>query len=305
MFACIKPTLTKPTISSISSISRRTLVTADALSLDIPPVELAYEKFDPPKSKPTGEPIVFLHGIFGSKQNNKTVSKVLARDLSRTVYCLDLRNHGDSPHNSRHDYPALAADVEHFLNQNKLSRSILIGHSMGAKTAMAVALRQPNLVHSLLPVDNAPVDAKLGSDFNKYVKGMKVIDQMGVKQTKEAYKVMENYEKSLPIQQFLLANLKKNDNGIYKFRVPLDTLGKSLDYMADFPYHPDTSRYERPTLFIRGTDSTYVADECFPAMGQFFPRFQCKDVEAGHWLISENPQPFLEYTKEFITQYEE
>ncbi|CAN6628239.1 probable alcohol acetyltransferase [Trichomonascus vanleenenianus] len=297
--------LTRLRVQSIALQGRRAYSEARgyAMSNSIPTVKLAYSKHDPPNGVvPKEEPIVFLHGLFGSKVNNRTVSKVLARDLARSVYCLDLRNHGESPHHHRHDYPSLAADVEQFLDDHEIPSSVVIGHSMGAKTAMALALRRPELVSTLIPVDNAPVDARLASSFGLYVRAMKEIEQAGVTSTKQAYQIMDKYEKSVPIQQFLLSNLRKDEDGIYRFRVPIDILGKSLDQMADFPYLPDESRYVRPTLFIRGTNSHYVTDDAYPAIGQFFPLFTLKDVESGHWVISENPQEFLRVTKEFLVR---
>jgi pimeloyl-ACP methyl ester carboxylesterase len=232
-------------------IGRRGFV-VDALSRHIDTVELAYDRYDPP-GDPKGDPIVFLHGLFGSKVNNRSVSKVFARDLKRRVFCLDLRNHGDSPHTQRLDYPSLAADVERFIEQHQLGQVTMIGHSMGAKTAMAVALRNPHLVSSLIPVDNAPVDTRLSSAFPLYVKAMKEIHDSHVHTQKEAYHIMEKYEKSLPVQQFLLSNMKKNKHSrVYDFRIPLDILGRSLDKLGDFPYNPSKVRFSNPTLFIRG-----------------------------------------------------
>lgn len=101
-------------------------------------------------------------------------------------------------------------------------------------------------------------------------------------------------KKSLPIRQFLLGNLfTPEGQKAKKFRVPLDVLGKALANMGDFPYKdPGRARFEKPALFIRGTTSKYVPDEVLPAVGEFFPRFEVVDVEAGHWLISENPEAF-------------
>lgn len=100
--------------------------------------------------------------------------------------------------------------------------------------------------------------------------------------------------KSLPIRQFLLGNLfTPEGQKAKKFRVPLDVLGKALANMGDFPYKdPGKARFEKPALFVRGTKSKYVPDEVLPAVGEFFPRFEVVDVEAGHWLISENPEAF-------------
>lgn len=100
--------------------------------------------------------------------------------------------------------------------------------------------------------------------------------------------------KSLPIRQFLLGNLYTPEGQkTKKFRVPIDILGKALSHMGDFPYKdPSKVRFERPALFVRGTKSKYVPDEVLPVVGQFFPLFEVVDVDAGHWVISEDPEAF-------------
>ncbi|ROT40902.1 abhydrolase domain-containing protein [Sodiomyces alkalinus F11] len=267
---------------------------------------LAYELHEPSGSKttqPAGPPILFLHGLFGSKKNNRSISKALARDLSRPVYALDLRNHGESPHHKQHDYLSMAEDVARFLSQHNVKEPTVIGHSMGAKTAMTLALKSPDLVRDIISVDNAPVDAILSTDFAKYVRGMKQIDNAGVTRQADADAILKDYEPSLPIRQFLLGNLHRPDRNSpqQKFRVPLDILGRSLTNMGDFPCKdPNAVRFEKPALFIRGTESKYVADDVLPLIGQFFPKFRLVDVKAGHWLISENPEAFREAVLEFL-----
>jgi len=119
--------------------------------------------------------------------------RVFARDLNRPVYAIDLRNHGDSPHDPLHEYTTLAEDVEGFLKQHKIRDPTLIGHSMGAKTAMTIALRSPELVDKLISVDNAPVDAALKSDFGGYVKGMRIIEEKKVSKQAEADEILQEY----------------------------------------------------------------------------------------------------------------
>lgn len=242
--------------------------------------------------------------------------RILARDLNRTVYALDLRNHGESPHTSDHTYSAMAEDVEHFIHQHGIETPSLIGHSMGAKVAMAVALRNPSLLESIVSVDNAPVDAALKSDFPAYVRAMRNVDASRVKRQSDADKILQVAIPELPIRQFLLANLVRvtgpeSHCGSYlKFRIPLDTLARSLGELGDFPFKvPDDGsaglgsgvgtspadtpvRFSKPALFVRGTRSRYVADEMVPITGRFFPLFKLADVEAGHWVISENPEEF-------------
>ncbi|KAJ5179008.1 Alpha/beta hydrolase fold-1 [Penicillium capsulatum] len=262
--------------------------------------ELSYEVFGPENGQAAGDPIVFLHGLFGSKQNNRSISKALVRDLKCRIFTLDLRNHGNSFHAPEHTYSAMADDVREFLQQQKIGKSVLIGHSMGAKVAMTLALNSPEKVSRLIPVDNAPVNAALKSDFPKYVRGMQHVENEGVSKQSDANKILEEYEESLPIRQFLLTNLVRAESKL-KFRVPLSVLGQSLDTMGDFPFsESDGVQYNGPTLFVRGTKSRYVSDDTFPVIKRFFPNAQISDVEAGHWLISENPEAFRKAVVNFM-----
>ncbi|KAG6071093.1 hypothetical protein E4U30_008066 [Claviceps sp. LM220 group G6] len=284
-----------------TSVQARTFV-SDTIPEAVRP--LAYDLHKPAKSRSCAKqpPIIFLHGLFGSKKNNRGISKLLARDLGVDVYALDLRNHGESPHDPRHDYHAMAEDVSAFIQDQNLNNATLIGHSMGAKTAMALALRSPELISSIIAVDNAPLDMALNNDFTKYIKAMKEIQDANVTRSNEADKILQNYEKSLPIRQFLLGNLYAPAEGdARKFRIPLDILGKSLHKLGDFPFkRPQDYRFEKPSLFVRGTKSNYITDDAIPAIGDFFPCFRLVDVDAGHWLISENPEAFRQAVTNFL-----
>ncbi|ODV98263.1 hypothetical protein PACTADRAFT_48057 [Pachysolen tannophilus NRRL Y-2460] len=307
------------TPTSLASHSKRNL--GDSLSLDIDTVPLEFDKHSPPEDKfhpkPKNQPIVFLHGLFGNKLNNRAVSKQLARLLNRDVYCLDLRNHGDSPHINRHDYPALAADVEQFCITKKLEKPILIGHSMGAKTAMACVLRRPKAFSALISVDNAPIDNTGGSTgfskFGFYVRElMKITKQTNpvVKNLKDVDQILSTVEDKLPVRQFLASNLKrvsspKEGEPIFYSKVPLDIIGRNLDNISDFPFDSEVVRWSGPALFIRGEYSPYVADDVLDKVGRFFPRFETRDVKAAHWLISENPKAFVEVVVDWIQRIDE
>ncbi|TGZ83384.1 alpha/beta-hydrolase [Ascodesmis nigricans] len=245
-----------------------------------------------------------MHGLFGSKQNHRSISKALAKDLNTPVYALDLRNHGDSPHVKRHDYLSMASDVTHFINSHNLESPILVGHSMGAKTAMAVALQHPSLVSRIIVVDNAPVEAGLASSFPRYIQAMRKIEDSKLTKQAEADEILENYggEKSLAVRQFLLTNLTRtHGSNVLRWRVPVQVLQNALDNMGGFPFHPDKERFEKPALFVRGTMSHYVPDETIPIIGRFFPLFRMKDIESGHWVISEKPHDFKDAVIEFMT----
>ena len=165
---------------------------------------------------------------------------------------------------------------------------------MGAKTVMTLALRQKVPISALVPVDNAPIDAALHTDFAQYVIGMRKIEESGCTRQSEADAILEEYCKEVGIRQFLLANLEKDkETGMLKFKIPVKILTNALDHMADFPFtDPEETRWEGPTLMIRGTQSIYVADETLPIVGRFFPMFEVCDIESGHWVISEKPAEF-------------
>jgi len=218
--------------------------------------------------------------------------------------------------------------VEGFIAEHTLTNPTLIGHSMGAKTAMAVALRKRSAIDRLISIDNAPVDAALKSDFGNYITAMRRIEEAGVTKQSEADVILQEYEevslppslnpfsnppppshetrrkaknlkkiKSLPIRQFLLTNLHRPPStppgSPLKFRIPIRTLYAALPAMADFPFRdPDAACFKKPTLFVRGTKSHYVPDETLPIIGRFFPRFEVVDLEAGHWVVSERPEEF-------------
>ncbi|OLN95446.1 Abhydrolase domain-containing protein C22H12.03 [Colletotrichum chlorophyti] len=201
----------------------------------------------------------------------------------------------------------MADDVAGFMDQHNIEQPTVIGHSMGAKAAMTLALKSPELLRDIVAVDNAPVDAILESAFGKYVQAMKKIEAANITRQAEADQILKDYESSLPIRQFLLGNLYRPETGRpqQKFRVPLDIIGRSLNHMGDFPFkNPDKVRFEKPALFVRGTKSKYVPDDVLPIVGQFFPKFRLADIEAGHWVISEDPEAFRQAVVEFLKDKE-
>jgi hypothetical protein len=172
---------------------------------------------------------------------------------------------------------------------------------MGAKAVMTMALRNPDCCANIIPVDNAPVDAALSSDFPKYAEGMQHVERSQPKSQREADKLIEPYAKDLPVRQFLLTNLMRGEPGApLKFRIPVSILTKALDNMADFPFtNPDETSFSKRALFIRGTKSHYVSDETLPIIGRFFPRFELVDIDCGHWVISEKPEEFIKGTQAY------
>lgn len=277
-------------------------------------VQLEFDKHESSRKPEVAKsPLIFLHGLFGSKTNTRTVAKSLAQRLLRDVYCLDLRNFGHSPHSTRLDYPSLAADVERFIDEaDLLKKPILIGHSMGAKAVMAVALRRPDIPEMVVSVDNAPVfiPNTSGNKFSKYVKHLRqALEVKKYTNIKDVDAELAKVEPAKEIRQFLLTNVDRGQkDDVCKSRIPLDVIDKAIvsGNIALWPYDPNLARWSKgPALFVRGTDSTYVPDDVFQDIGQYFPHFEVRDVKAGHWLISENPKAFMDVLCEFIERNED
>ncbi|KAF9987691.1 hypothetical protein BGZ65_002321 [Modicella reniformis] len=269
-----------------------------------PPVALSFTQVPKPSSQQSlSQPIVILHGLFGSKQNWKALSKAMASRLNTQVFALDLRNHGESGQSKVHDYTNMANDVVQFLKQQNLDKPFVIGHSMGGKVAMTMALNHTVPLDRLVVVDMAPVKIQLSSEFAKYVAVMKEIQKVHIKKQSEADSIMKKVVDDLGVRQFLLTNLKKDvtDNG-YSFRVPLDTLGDSLETLGRFDFVPGKDRYDGKTLFIKGNKSNYVQGKEEELIKEFFPQARIKGLEAGHWVHAEKPDQFLRLVTEFAVE---
>ncbi|EMG49793.1 IMO32 Probable alcohol acetyltransferase [Candida maltosa Xu316] len=288
----------------------------DALSTDgsIETVELAYDKYSPDQEPILFKsPLIFLHGLFGSRTNTRTVAKQLSTRLDRDVYCLDLRNFGTSPHHPRLDYPSFAADVEHWIEQQKFpdfAKPILVGHSMGAKTTMALALRRPDLPKFICSVDNAPIAfGNSGSQFGKYVNQLRLsLEKYKYTNIKDVDAKLAEVEPSKYIRQFLLTNLNRGKRHEHvTSKIPLDIVGDAINkgIISSWPYDSNISRWTGPALFIRGTASKYIPDEAIPEIAKFFPDFELRDIDSGHWVISEKPEEFMDVLSEFIERKED
>lgn len=287
----------------------------DLMSDEIPTVELCYEVVDEHSSKYESKaPIVILHGLFGSKANNRTLARMLNKQLQRDIFSLDLRNHGGSPHIGRHDYIGMAADVERWVKSRDFEKKpIMLGHSMGAKAAMSVVLRKPDMCSMLVSLENAPVATKPQNAFPRYVKALlKIIDDPTVNTNTQAMERLKSVDDSIVVRQFLLTVLqrvKDEETGQFRFksRIPLGILNDAIvkGNIANWEFNPWVHRYTGPSLFVRGTQSHYIADEYIVDIGRFFPNFEVKDIDAGHWLNTEKPHECADIITEFVERHED
>lgn len=238
------------------------------------------------------------------KRNWLSLSKAFLRDLQRPVYALDLRNHGSSPHAEPMTYESMATDVLHFLRSNSLSKVSLLGHSMGGKVAMAVALSAElpaDAIEHLIVEDIAPSNAALSTDFQSYVEAMKKIERSEVSSRREAQDILAPYESDPITRAFLLTNLDTTAQP-FKFRIPLDIIESSISDLGGFPYQPGECSWRGNTLFVKGAKSKYINKNNIPIAKEFFPSMSLETLDAGHWVHAERPNEFKKLVVDFITR---
>jgi esterase len=249
----------------------------------------------------TGPRVVFLHGLFGQGRNWTTVAKVLAEQAR--VLLVDLPNHGRSAWTERFSYPDMAARVADLLQRTGDGEPYaVVGHSMGGKVAMTLALRSAELVERLAVVDVSPVPTAEISHFARYVEGMRALDLATLADRATADAELTAYVPDPGIRSFLLQNLRREPgkDGGWRWQMNLALLGDRLDTMGGWT-DPDAVPYPGPVLWLAGARSGYVRPEYATAMRRLFPRVQLVTVkDAGHWLHSDQPEVFLAVMRRFL-----
>ncbi|KAL1412042.1 hypothetical protein Q8F55_003039 [Vanrija albida] len=281
-----------------------------------PTVELAYDLTPPPKPRPEaeGQSLLIAHGLFGSKQNWRSLAKAFAARLGMPVYTVDLRNHGASPHATPHTYAAMADDLAAFMARHGLARVNLMGHSMGGKASMVVALNAAlnKPVRSLISVDMSAAATKLSPDFVSYIDGMLEIQDARAPSRSAADAILAKYEPALSIRQFLLTNAVATSDGHIDFRIPLRLLKLQVDNLGRFPYTPPppvgptSPQWEGPALFIKGGESKYLNKYNIPVCEAYFPNMRLETLEgAGHWVHAEKPREVVDLVYDFVNSVKE
>jgi len=243
-----------------------------------------------------GPPLIVLHGLFGSARNWASVARHLA-DRHR-VYALDLRNHGASPWAEEMNYHAMAGDVVAFMNAHGLDRAALLGHSMGGKVAMAVALRHGARVHPLVTVDIAPV-AYLPS-FMPFMRAMQDLDLSALTRRSDADARLKDGIPDDAMRGFLLQNLTAGGGG-FRWRINLAVLAAEMQHIADFPADLLEARYDGPALFLHGALSPYIKPPHHDIIRRLFPAAVITGIAgAGHWVHADRPQDFTKAVGDFL-----
>jgi len=246
------------------------------------------------KKSGTGPPLVILHGLFGSLDNWFSIGKELLDHY--TLYLVDQRNHGDSPHSAEWNYGVMVEDLCELLDGEGLDSVYLMGHSMGGKTVMNFAVRYPDRVRKLIVGDIAPGYYPIHHQL--ILEGLNALNLQTLQSRKEADEQLANSIPEVGIRQFLLKSLSRDANGFaWKINLPVITqhieeVGKALD---------EETVFEGPTLFLGGANSSYIQEKDLPDMKRHFPNCTWISIpNAGHWLHAEQPQAVVAEMRRFL-----
>lgn len=254
-------------------------------------VELNFSEY----GEPTAPPLLILHGFLGASGNWHTLSRNV---FSRThhVFALDLRNHGDSPHASEFDLPSMARDVRHFIEERDLAPVDLIGHSMGGKVGMELAIQHPDLIRRLVVVDIAPGAGDGGHE--SILGALQSVDLSGPTSRDEVDRQLSARISSKPIRQFLLKNLRSAGDNMYEWKNNLPVLAAGYPRINE-PVMDGV--FEGPTLVISGERSPYIRESDRQEFSNRFPNVRMEVVTgAGHWVHAENPDEFSAKVLDFL-----
>lgn len=273
-------------------------------------VSLSFASYESTQAEDDDKPpIVILHGLFGSKNNWKSLSKAMVNSTRRKVYALDARNHGESPHTLDMDYILMANDLDLFCKERGLSKVAVIGHSMGGRTAMTFALTRPSMVERLVVVDVAPTtmpSAVLSDNILvRHIESMEMVlpqlspDMSSPAARKEADRILTSFIPEEGVRQFLLASLQRGER-LYEWQFNLQSLKRNLSKII-LMHDLKGLSYDGDTLFVCGGNSPYVSKTDHNVIKEKFPKAKIVYIKgAGHWVHSEKPAEFLDLIKHFM-----
>lgn len=245
-----------------------------------------------------GPPLVILHGLFGNKRNWGAISRVLAKTYR--VLSVDLRNHGESPWDQEMTYPAMAGDIAGLIEKQIGGPARVIGHSMGGKASMILALEKPELIEKLVVADIPP--APRDSGLMAYVTAMQELDVAGMTRRSEAEEALASAIPERMIRTFLAQNLAPAEGGGLTWKINLDVIEKAMPNIEGFPDIDSDHAFEKPSLHLTGANSTHVLPRHHAEIERLFPNSEIEAIpDAGHWLHAEQPALFLEAVESFLS----
>ncbi len=266
-------------------------------------MKLFYRKFG------SGAPLIILHGLYGSSDNWVTIGRRLAENYE--VWLLDQRNHGNSPHSEEHNYQLMKDDLLEFMNDNDIEQAILTGHSMGGKTAMRFAMEQPARLSSLIVIDIAPKSYVFANNHpsntlnhKTIMESMMKLDFSNIKDRNELEILMSEKIKNKKIRQFILKNVKRNNENSFSWKINIQALYNNLEHILNGFSNDANIGYEItgfPVLFVKGEQSNYITQDDRDKIQSVFPYAEIETINnAGHWLHAEQPDELIRIINEFI-----
>ena len=241
-----------------------------------------------------GQPLLILHGLFGMSDNWQSLGKKFADFYE--VHLIDQRNHGRSPHSTVFNYEVLANDLVKYIKEHKLNNVLLMGHSLGGKTAMELAVKHPNLVQKLIVVDISPKAYPVHHD--KIIEGLQSLDFSELNSRGEADRKLTEFIDDVGVRQFLLKNLYWVEKGQLAFRFNLDSIAEHITEVGK-PL-ADKLEYKGLCLFVDGAASNYILDEDEDLILEHFPEAKIVTIsDAGHWVHAEQSKQFFDEVMRF------
>lgn len=256
-----------------------------------------------------GKDLIILHGLYGSGDNWLTVGRRFAENYR--VHLPDQRNHGNSPHHSDHSYKAMVDDLKEYIDTHKISSPIILGHSMGGKTAMWFTINYPDIASHLIVVDISPVGytqitnpSDLVSEHLNIVNGMKSVNIEMLKSRNEIDQELSHYIPSEKIRQFLLKSIERKKNGHYSWKINIEALRNSLQEIMggiDIEKKATLINPALPVLFVKGELSNYIPDKDFPEIKKIYPNARIETIfDTGHWIHAEKPEALIAVVNNFL-----
>lgn len=254
-------------------------------------MKLAYREFG------KGQPLVILHGLFGQSDNWNTLAKLFA-EQGFHVFTVDQRNHGLSPHSDFWNYEAMADDLKELIEDHKLNKPILLGHSMGGKTVMYFESKYPGVAEKLIIADISP--RAYEPHHKDVLAALHAVDFSTIKTRKDAETKLNEYIQDFATKQFLLKNIywKDNDNNIMDWRFNLKVISDNYNNIG---VAAPEFKSETSCLIVKGERSNYITENDMRDFEKRFSRCELKTISgAGHWVHAEKPKEFFEAVMDFI-----
>ena len=241
-----------------------------------------------------GPPLLVLHGLFGSSDNWYTLAKAFSTRF--TVFLIDQRNHGQSPHSDGFNYSVLTEDLQEFIEEHKLQEPAVIGHSMGGKTAMNYAVRYPDNLGKLIVVDIVPKAYPVHHD--QILEGLLAVSAVPLTSRNEADQLLSVHVPEADVRQFLLKNLSRKSTGGFEWKINVDAIHKNIEAMGVGMVQEGT--YDEPVLFVKGRKSNYYKEGDEMLIKKIFPQATFATLDTGHWAQAENPEAFGKLVLDYL-----